>query len=84
MQADKLIDKEIMRCSSAALNATISATRDGQPPEGSACRRRGRVDRRGDPQACADVLARINDQNSQRLDQLLSWNWKTTAAKLAA
>jgi hypothetical protein len=26
----------------------------------------------------------INDYNVQRLDQLLPWNWKTTAAKLAA
>ena len=32
----------------------------------------------------ADVLDRINDHNVQRLDQLLPWNWKTTAAKLAA
>jgi Periplasmic binding protein/IS66 C-terminal element/Transposase IS66 family len=32
----------------------------------------------------ADVLARINDHNIQKLDQLLPWNWKTTAAKLAA
>jgi transposase len=38
-----------------------------------------------DPQAwLADVLARINDHNIQRLDQLLPWNWKTAAAKLAA
>jgi len=38
-----------------------------------------------DPQAwLADVLARINDHNIQKLDQLLPWNWKTTAAKLAA
>jgi hypothetical protein len=38
-----------------------------------------------DPQAwLADVLARINDHNIQRLDQLLPWNWKTTPAKLAA
>jgi transposase len=38
-----------------------------------------------DPQAwLADVLARINDHNIQRLDQLLPWNWKTTSAKLAA
>jgi transposase len=38
-----------------------------------------------DPQAwLADVLARINDHNIQRLDQLLPWNWKATANKLAA
>jgi transposase len=38
-----------------------------------------------DPQAwLADVLARINDHHIQKLDQLLPWNWKTTAAKLAA
>ena len=38
-----------------------------------------------DPQAwLADVLARINDHNVQRLDQLLPWKWKTAAAKLAA
>ena len=31
-----------------------------------------------DPQAwLADVLARINDHNIQKLDQLLPWNWKT-------
>lgn len=30
-----------------------------------------------DPQAwLADILARIADHNSQRLDQLLPWNWK--------
>jgi transposase len=30
-----------------------------------------------DPQAwLADVLARINDHNIQRLDQLLPWNWR--------
>ena len=39
-----------------------------------------------DPHAwLADVLARINDHNIQRLDQLLPWNWKTAPpAKLAA
>jgi hypothetical protein len=37
-----------------------------------------------DPQAwLADVLARINDHNIQKLDELLPWNWKT-AANLAA
>lgn len=30
-----------------------------------------------DPQAwLADVLARLNDHNIQKLDQLLPWNWK--------
>jgi transposase len=38
-----------------------------------------------DPQAwLADVLARINDLNIQKLDQLLPWNWKNDSAKLAA
>jgi transposase len=38
-----------------------------------------------DPQAwLADVLGRINDHTIQKLDQLLPWNWKTAAAKLAA
>jgi transposase len=38
-----------------------------------------------DPQAwLADVLAHINDHNIQRLDQLLPWNWKTAAIKVAA
>jgi transposase len=38
-----------------------------------------------DPQAwLADVLARINDHNIQKLDQLLPWNWKNEQAKLAA
>jgi hypothetical protein len=32
----------------------------------------------------ADVLARINEHSIQKLDQLLPWNWKPTAAKLAA
>ena len=37
-----------------------------------------------DPHAwLADVLARINDQNVQRLDKLLPWNWRA-AARLAA
>jgi transposase len=37
-----------------------------------------------DPQAwLADVLARINDHNVQRLDQLLPWSWKP-AQQLAA
>jgi transposase len=38
-----------------------------------------------DPQAwLADVLARINDHNVQKLHQLLPWNWKKDRAKLAA
>jgi transposase len=38
-----------------------------------------------DPQAwLADVLARINDHNIQKLDQLLPWNWKLDRARLAA
>jgi len=38
-----------------------------------------------DPQAwLADVLARIADHAIQNLDQLLPWNWKPSAAKLAA
>jgi hypothetical protein len=38
-----------------------------------------------DPQAwLADVLARINDHSIQALDQLLPWNWKPAAEKLAA
>jgi transposase len=38
-----------------------------------------------DPQAwLADVLARINDHNIQKLDQLLPWNWKNERRKLAA
>ncbi|MBV9201786.1 MAG: IS66 family transposase [Alphaproteobacteria bacterium] len=38
-----------------------------------------------DPQAwLADVLARINDHNIHRLDQLLPWNWKRMVLRLAA
>jgi len=38
-----------------------------------------------DPQAwLADVLARINDHNIQKLDQLLPWNWVRTSVSLAA
>ena len=38
-----------------------------------------------DPQAwLADVLARISDHNIRKLDELLPWNWKMTAVKLAA
>ncbi len=38
-----------------------------------------------DPQAwLAGVLARINDHNIQKLEQLLPWNWKNDPAKLAA
>jgi transposase len=38
-----------------------------------------------DPQAwLADVLARIADHTIQNLDQFLPWNWKPSAAKLAA
>jgi transposase len=38
-----------------------------------------------DPQAwLADALARINDHNIQKLDQVLPWNWKINRAKLAA
>jgi len=38
-----------------------------------------------DPQAwLADVLSRINDHNIQNLDQLLPWNWKANAKRLAA
>src|SRR5262245_22093502 len=38
-----------------------------------------------DPQAwLADVLARLNDHNLPKLDQLLPWNWKTATDKLAA
>ena len=38
-----------------------------------------------DPQGwLADVLARINDHNIQKLDQLLPWNWKVARDRLAA
>ena len=38
-----------------------------------------------DPQAwLADVLGRINDHQITRLAELLPWNWKGRAAKLAA
>ncbi len=38
-----------------------------------------------DPQAwLADVLSRINDHLAARLAELLPWNWKSRAAKLAA
>ena len=35
-------------------------------------------------QRCRLSLARINDHNIQRLEQLLPWNWKVATAKLAA
>jgi transposase len=38
-----------------------------------------------DPQDwLADVLGRLNDHNIHNLDQLLPWNWKVQAARLAA
>ena len=38
-----------------------------------------------DPEAwLRDVLRRINDQPVSRLRELLPWNWKSGAAKLAA
>jgi transposase len=38
-----------------------------------------------DPQAwLAHVLARIADHTIQDLDQFLTWNWRPSAAKLAA
>lgn len=38
-----------------------------------------------DPQAwLADILGRINDHPAARLAELLPWNWKDRAAKLAA
>jgi transposase len=38
-----------------------------------------------DPQAwLADVLRRINDHAASRLNELLPWNWKASAATMAA
>jgi transposase len=38
-----------------------------------------------DPQAwLADVLARINDHNIRKLDELLPWNWSERTARVAA
>jgi transposase len=37
-----------------------------------------------DPSLARRMLARIADHTIQDLDQLLPWNWKLSAAKLAA
>jgi hypothetical protein len=66
-------------------DATVTTTRQTGPVRHSSAGGINRqAQRRRSSGVARDVLARIADHAIHRLDQLLPWNWKTRAARLAA